>query len=368
MRRGIAMERPAVRRMIWGCRVIVVVLAMVAIACHGEGRRQEQREAQNAFWSQQVNRERVEQFAYANARFALLHELAHFVFNEYQVPIEEPDKEEDEADRFAIRLMAPSPTSVSPAGGESTSSPTASELVWVAYWWIEQGRLRVQNRIPIPWNAVHRPSEERGYQMLCLLYGSNPARFEELATEFGLAQERRQTCVGEAASNTARWKALLGAYQADPAERAANRARYASSIKSATDGAPGSLASRVLKKAPVPTPVSMRMFSYEPYESPEALASLDQPTLFWDSQAFLERRHMLEAVVDDMLALKIPANKTLPHVAAMGCEGEGNAHYGNVERSGGPVQMIYICYPLVDSFAWSARNLFWADEQAKTSK
>jgi hypothetical protein len=37
-------------------------------------------------------------------------------------------------------------------------------------------------------------------------------------------------------------------------------------------------------------------------------------------------------------------------------------------RNGRSFPEIFICYPLVDSFAWSARNLFWAVEQAKTSK
>jgi hypothetical protein len=359
--------------MMWKCRVIVVVLAMVGIACHGEGRRQEQLEARNAFWSQQVNRERVEQFAYANAKFALIHELAHFIFDEYKIPIEDPENDEDEADLFAIRLMTPPPTSVSHVGAESTSSPTASDLVWVAYWWTEQGRLRIQNRVPIRWNGKHRPSEERGYQIVCLLYGSNPARFEELAGEFGLPQARRDACVGEAANNTARWNALLGTYQASPAEVAANRVRYAESIGAVADRAPGSLAKRRLENpsAPsVPIPSMARMFSYDDYVSPEAMVSLAnrESVLFWDSKLFLQRRQMLEAVVDDMLALKIPAGKTLPSVKARSCDGEGNAGYAITVRNGRSFPEIFICYPLVDSFAWSARNLFWAVEQAKTSK
>jgi len=345
----------------------IIVVALGAMAC--ERWSSDSREAQRAFWSQQVNRERVERFAYANARFALLHELAHFIFNEYRVPIGDDQDEEDAADRFAVRVMTPEPSPLSALAVESMNSPTASDLAWVAYWWIEQGRLRVENRVAIPWNAEHRPSEARGYQVLCLLYGSSPTRFSGLADELRLPQAGRNSCVDDAARNKARWNTLMGNYMADPAERAANRARYADMLKPVSDRPAGSLATAVAGNRSIEIPMMpfMRMFSYEPYVSPEQTI-LGDPTLFWDSKAFLARQQMLEAVVDDMLALSIPAGSALPRIVATGCNGEGNAKYVVWRQDEHSLQTIYICYPLVDNFAWSARNLFWAVEQAKALK
>jgi hypothetical protein len=358
------MDRVTMSRMMWIRGAILVVCAIFPLAC--DGRSENSREAQRAFWSQQVNRERVEKFVYANAIFTLFHELGHFIFDQYGVPI--GGREEDAADRLAVVMMTP-PAAAGNPEAESIASPAATDLVWVAHWWIEQGKLRPQERQSIPWYDEHGVDERRGYQVLCLLYGSNPARYDLVAREFGLPADQRKKCVPESARNQASWNALIGAHVADDAELAANRTRFAEWMGRGPERKPGSLAARILedRSAKVPVPTFMRIFTYDPAPERVQGLSLEDAALVWDSKGFLQRREMLERVVDEMLSLKIPAGQSLPHVAARQCGGEANAAYTvDIDRAQRR-QTVFICYPLVDRFASSARNLLWTLEQTKNS-
>jgi hypothetical protein len=121
---------------------------------------------------------------------------------------------------------------------------------------------------------------------------------------------------------------------------------------------------------------------YQDYESVEAWARL--PWLPWSSQTFLKSQRMLEGTRDELLALTLPAGRTIPTIEAKGCQGTANAFYGidpdtlgdldpskvrldrvrAVER--GLIRpTITICYPLVDSFSWAGRTLIWRSEQQK---
>jgi hypothetical protein len=338
------------------------LLAVAACAC-GESPDEATFAAKRAFWTEPMNRERVDNFVYANTLFTMFHELGHFIFEQYGVPI--GGREEDAADRLAVVMMTP-PVAAGDPEAESISSPAATQLVWVAYWWIEQGKVGPQERQKIAWYGEHGIDEQRGYQVLCLLYGSNPTRYDLVARQFGLPDDRRKGCVAEAARNQASWSALIGAHVADDAELAANRARFAEEMGRGPARKPGSLATRILEGSSAgPVPTFMRIFTYEAAPAPIPSLSFEDAALVWDSKSFLQRREMLEKVVDEMLHLKIPAGQSLPHVSARQCNGEANAAYTVSMERGQPVQDVFICYPMVESFATSGRELLWRIEHAK---
>jgi hypothetical protein len=344
--------------------------------------------AQREFWSRDENQKRLEAYVLANTRFTLLHEAAHYVFDVLEVPI--AGREEDAADRLAALLMMPSDAGHGPEG-ERPSSPDASDLVWVAYSWISTGRgALAQERGRMAWYDEHSVDEQRGYQVLCMLYGNNPERYElTLADEeIGIldmkARQRfKQVCVADAAQSAQAFKLLVGAHAASADEIARKREADQAAQQRAQRPRSGSAAERIVRGEKPPASATPTLLTsqppgvyYEDYESFEAWAAV--PWFPWSSHAFLRSKRMLQAVRDDLFGLTLPAGKTLPTVEAKGCQGMVNAFYGidpNIPRARPDLipalerglirPSITICYPLVDAFSWAGRALIWRSEQQK---
>jgi len=66
---------------------------------------------------------------------------------------------------------------------------------------------------------VHMPDEARAHEILCLLDGGEPGRFERIVSE-GLPASRRAGCPAEAAANRERWTMLLAPQVLTPGELA----------------------------------------------------------------------------------------------------------------------------------------------------
>ncbi len=346
--------------------------------------------AQREFWSRDENRKRLDAYVRANTRFTLLHEAAHYVFDVLDVPI--AGREEDAADRLAALLMMPRDAGRGPEA-ERTSSPYASDLVWVAYSWIRGGRGDLaQERARMAWYDEHSVDEQRGYDVLCMMYGSNPRRYElALAdAEIGILdadarQHFKQRCVREAALSAQAFKVLVGAYAASADEIARKREADRASQQQAQRPRSGSAAAEILQGgAAPPVPGDSTLLTsqppgvyYEEHESIEAWAAV--PWFPWSSHAFLRGERMLQATRDDLFGLTLPAGATIPTVEARACQGMASAFYGidpntlkdrpdlirALER--GLIQpTITMCYPLVDAFSWAGRTLIWRSEQQKT--
>lgn len=136
-------------------------------------------------------------FVEGNLFFIAYHELGHALVSEFGLPI--AGREEDAVDRLAIWMMTPASSDEAPdylidamGGWFSLAEETSLEDIG---WWEE-----------------HSTSQQRGYQIACLLYGSDPSRFGELADGLDLPPERRETCVDEAAQNDAAWNSLLAGH------------------------------------------------------------------------------------------------------------------------------------------------------------
>jgi len=138
----------------------------------------------------------LEQFVRGTLRFVLLHEAGHGFVDLYGIPV--LGREEDAADRFATWWLAPD-------GGREDGA----DAIAAVEWWLALGKQSTLTREQLAWWDEHGVDEQRGWQIICLLYGTDPQTMRPLATRFGLPEEQRERCVADAAQNDASWRAYL---------------------------------------------------------------------------------------------------------------------------------------------------------------
>lgn len=139
----------------------------------------------------------LEQFVVGTLRFVLLHEMGHGFVDLYNIPV--LGREEDAADRFATWWLSPDQSQ----GEDGTDAIAAME------WWLASAKMSGETRQELAWWDEHGIDEQRGYQIACLLYGSDPQVMGPLAGRMNIPAERRKSCVHEARQNAAGWSAFL---------------------------------------------------------------------------------------------------------------------------------------------------------------
>lgn len=137
----------------------------------------------------------LQQFVTGTLRFVMLHELGHGLVDLYQIPV--LGREEDAADRFATWWLSPD------------GQQDGTDAIAAVEWWLASAQSSDAKREELAWWDEHAIDEQRGYQIACLLYGSDPETMGPLAGRLNLPEERRETCIPEAARNAASWKAYL---------------------------------------------------------------------------------------------------------------------------------------------------------------
>lgn len=122
--------------------------------------------------------------------FVFLHELAHAVIDQYDVPI--ITREEDAADGFAAMFLI--------------RSNAADAALLAADLWNPE--LVTQ---PVVQSAAdeHSFNAQRYYNMLCLVYGSAPRRYEALTANGTLPDARAEKCRAEYNEQLEAWERLL---------------------------------------------------------------------------------------------------------------------------------------------------------------
>jgi Putative metallopeptidase len=171
----------------WGRAVfLTVVAALFVFGCSSE--RDKPAKEQKPVASASA------QFVEGNLFFLAYHELGHALISEYRLPV--AGREEDAADRAAIWMMTPQ------SAAEEPDYLTAA----MQGWFSSASNTPLDN---IAWWDDHGTDQQRGYQIACLLLGSDTTRFKPLADSIGLPAERQDTCAAEAAQNDATWDQLL---------------------------------------------------------------------------------------------------------------------------------------------------------------
>ena len=149
----------------------------------------------------QEEREEVSFFVLGNMVFALYHELGHALVDQLEIPV--LGREEDAVDTLATLLMLPEEADdiadeMILAAADGYAMASAMEGVGeLAYW------------------GEHSMDLQRFASVICLVYGSDPDGFRELAEELEMPQSERDRCPFTYDQAIDNWEALLEPYRAD---------------------------------------------------------------------------------------------------------------------------------------------------------
>ncbi|HEY0501869.1 MAG TPA: DUF4344 domain-containing metallopeptidase [Lysobacter sp.] len=151
----------------------------------------------------------------ANVRFILLHETGHALISLLQIPI--TGREEDAVDQLATTLM------LRFAGLNESTNAVTENLRMASNWFLARstGEYNLD-----AYADQHALGEQRYFNLQCLLYGSDPARYLSIVTDGDLPEARAKGCPEEARRISRSWLRLLLPYVApkyEMTEEKANR-------------------------------------------------------------------------------------------------------------------------------------------------
>jgi Putative metallopeptidase len=136
--------------------------------------------------------QRLVEFVSGNLLFVLLHELGHAVITQMGLPV--LGRIEDAADTFAVLMLL-------------RMGPDFSHRVLVdaAEGWFLAARRDQKTGQQVAFYAEHALNEQRAYQIVCIMVGSDRDGFADLATETGLPVDRQATCLGDYSNAAFSW-------------------------------------------------------------------------------------------------------------------------------------------------------------------
>ncbi|QNP41952.1 DUF4344 domain-containing metallopeptidase [Lysobacter solisilvae (ex Woo and Kim 2022)] len=147
---------------------------------------------------QKLGDDYAQKYLAANLRFILLHETGHALIDLLEIPI--TGREEDAVDQLATTLMQRF------AGLDESSRQTADNLRMASNWFL--ARSTGQYNLDA-YADEHALGEQRYFNLQCLIYGRNPARYIGIVTDGDLPEARAKTCPAEARRVDKAWLRLL---------------------------------------------------------------------------------------------------------------------------------------------------------------
>jgi hypothetical protein len=217
--------------------------------------------------SEQERIDRVE-FVVGNTLFILLHELGHVHFSEMHLPV--LGREEDEADTFAAITLLKVGTGFS-----------QRVLADASQGWFLSERRDEQTRARPLYYDEHDLSSQRAYQIVCLMVGSDPAKFKSLADKAKMPESRQRTCKRDYAKALRSWDSVLAPYRRAPGQTETK-------INVVYGDAEGSFAgfARAFRAIRMLETVSERSASTYAWEAPFTMEmqSCDGPNAGWDDE------------------------------------------------------------------------------------
>jgi Putative metallopeptidase len=148
-------------------------------------------------------REQIAEFVSGNLLFTLLHELGHAAINQFNLPV--LGREEDAADSFAATRLI-----------RVGSSFSDQVVAGAAQSWFLMDRRDRKEGDTVPYYDEHGPDQQRAYQIVCFVVGSNASKFKKLADETKLPDDRRDSCADDFRTAAKSWDALLDAHRRAP--------------------------------------------------------------------------------------------------------------------------------------------------------
>jgi hypothetical protein len=143
------------------------------------------------------------EFVSGNMLFVLLHEMAHAAITQMGLPV--LGKVEDAADAYAtLRLLR--------VGSDFSRRVLAN----AAKGWFLADRRDQKTGDTVEYYDEHGLNQQRAYQIVCLMVGSDGDKFKNLAKETKLPEERQDTCAGNYSNVAYSWDLLLKPHRRSP--------------------------------------------------------------------------------------------------------------------------------------------------------
>jgi hypothetical protein len=143
-------------------------------------------------WSIRYSGEQLVQKSTDAVVFMLFHEVGHALKHQYQLKL--PGNEESVVDEFATYLLAGNQNQAieeAAFSGAEAFAAMASDLGTTPYW------------------DEHPLSEQRFYDVLCKLYGKNPAKYQSTVTATKMGASRQVRCPNEYYNMMDNWTSIL---------------------------------------------------------------------------------------------------------------------------------------------------------------
>jgi hypothetical protein len=143
------------------------------------------------------------EFVSGNLLFVLLHEMAHATITQMGLPV--LGKVEDAADTYAtLRLL------------RIGSDFSHRVLITAAKGWFLAERRDQRTGDKVAFYDDHGLNQQRAYQIVCLMVGSDDEKFKDLANESKLPEERQGSCAGDYSNASYSWDLLLKPHRRSP--------------------------------------------------------------------------------------------------------------------------------------------------------
>jgi Putative metallopeptidase len=150
-------------------------------------------------------RKELVEFVVGNMLFALLHETGHAHIQEMGLPV--LGREEDAADAYAIVALLK-------VGGEVSHNV----LIQATKGWFLDDARNQKEGIGLAFYDEHGLDKQRAYQIICLMVGSDPDKFSDLADKVKMPEDRQGTCQGDYSNASWSWGLVLKPHLRAPDE------------------------------------------------------------------------------------------------------------------------------------------------------
>lgn len=142
-------------------------------------------------------------------RSIFLHEFGHALIGELELP--STGAEEDAVDIYsALHVVEPT---MYPSDNKDTNAMVQGAAKYAALQWYYNGKLaEAKGAGNSPWQDEHTGDLKRFRNMLCIMYGGNPAVFESLVQEVGFEDRTKARCGDEFTKQNRAWRRILAPY------------------------------------------------------------------------------------------------------------------------------------------------------------
>jgi hypothetical protein len=139
-------------------------------------------------------------FVAGNMLFVLLHETGHALVTEMGLPV--LGREEDAADAYATVTML-----------KFQSSFSNRVLVEAAKGWFLSAERNDRRGNMMAYYDEHGLDWQRAYQIVCLMVGSDPDQFKQLADWVQMPEDRQDSCGGDYSNASWSWDTVLKSHR-----------------------------------------------------------------------------------------------------------------------------------------------------------